>query len=204
MNSIYIEYNFSFFSCFFNTIIEFQISSQFFLEIQPIPDSRMKHHSPKTCQQIIMHCKLFLSFLVIFALYFLLKLYLLYRVSSSDLVVSEKCSVKLTDENFKSIIESNGIDDINLSFIEFVFVFFYSATCPACRRFDPIWEDTSCSLHDKNIIFAHLEGNENQGVINTYSVTHTPTLALFHKVIHLLSFSFVGFINSHEIQWTTI
>ena len=151
-----------------------------------------------------MHCKLFLSFLVVFALYFLLKLYLICRVSSSDLVVSEKCSVKLTDENFKSVIESNGINDINLTCIEFVFVFFYSATCPACRRFDPIWEDTSCSLNDKNIVFAHLEGNENQGVINAYSVTHTPTLALFHKVIVVELISLVGFIYSNEIQWTTI
>lgn len=66
--------------------------------------------------------------------------------------------------------------------VEYVFVFFYSATCPACRRFDPIWEDTSCSLNDKNIVFAHLEGNANQGVINAYGVTHTPTLALFHRV----------------------
>ncbi|CBK19681.2 uncharacterized protein [Blastocystis hominis] len=88
-----------------------------------------------------------------------------------DLVVSEKCSVKLTDENFKSVIESN----------DYVFVFFYSATCPACRRFDPIWEETSCEYDGKKVVFAHLEGNENQGIINAYRVSHTPTLALFHR-----------------------
>ena len=31
-------------------------------------------------------------------------------VLAQDLVVSEKCSVKLTDQNFKSVIESNGMD----------------------------------------------------------------------------------------------
>lgn len=31
-------------------------------------------------------------------------------VLAQDLVVSEKCSVKLTDENFKSVIESNGLN----------------------------------------------------------------------------------------------
>lgn len=98
------------------------------------------------------------------------------------MVVSEKCSVKLTDANFKSVIDSNSIFDIKALSVDYVFVFFYSATCPACRRFDPIWEDTSCAMDDKNIVFAHLEGNENQGVIATYGVTHTPTLALFHRV----------------------
>ena len=31
-------------------------------------------------------------------------------VLAQDLVVSEKCSVKLTDQNFKSVIESNGMN----------------------------------------------------------------------------------------------
>lgn len=39
-----------------------------------------------------------------------------------------------------------------------------------------------CSLHDEHLVFGQLEGNANQGVINAYSVTNTPTLALFHRV----------------------
>ena len=67
-----------------------------------------------------------------------------------------------------------------------MFVFFYSATCPACRRFDPIWEATSCEYQGTKVVFAHLEGNANQGVIQTYQVSHTPTLALFNRVSLLL------------------
>lgn len=68
---------------------------------------------------------------------------------------------------------------------------FYSETCPACRRFTPIWETTACSLKDKNIVFGHLEGNKNEGIVNLYSVSHTPTLALFNRVFFSSSFSFL-------------
>lgn len=84
-----------------------------------------------------------------------------------------------------------------------MFVFFYSATCPACRRFDPIWEETSCAYDGKKVVFAHLEGNENQGVINAYQVTHTPTLALFHRVSFKISFH-LGHVHPDQVQRSSI
>ena len=84
-----------------------------------------------------------------------------------------------------------------------MFVFFYSATCPACRRFDPIWEETSCAYDGKKVVFAHLEGNENQGIINAYRVSHTPTLALFHRVLLVLP-SHSGLVHSHQVQRSSV
>ena len=87
------------------------------------------------------------------------------------------------------------------SLVEYVFVFFYSATCPACRRFNPTWEQISCGFTDKSLVFAHLEGNANQGVINAYQITHTPTLALFHRVVVFSSWIVAGSLDSDSVLW---
>ena len=55
------------------------------------------------------YCKLSLFLLLLCNMYLLWKWLTSSFAQNTDLVVSEKCSVKLTDENFKSVIESNGI-----------------------------------------------------------------------------------------------
>lgn len=80
--------------------------------------------------------------------------------------------------------------------IDQVIVEFYSDTCPACKRLEPVWNRISCEAKTEfpELRFAKvslfcciegkIEGNHNLDIVNAYSITHTPTIAFFKKDIH--------------------
>lgn len=107
----------------------------------------------------------------IFALLLLLSVY----ASEEDYSVEKKnykyCGVELSYSNFKEYIESH----------EQVLVEFYSETCPACKRLEPVWNRISCEVKKEfpGLVFAKIEGNHNLDIIEAYGITHTPTIAFF-------------------------
>ena len=86
------------------------------------------------------------------------------------------CGVELSYANFKEYIESH----------EQVLVEFYSDTCPACKRMEPVWNRLSCEAKKEfpGLYFAKIEGNHNLDIVQAYKITHTPTIAFFQKDIH--------------------
>ena len=54
------------------------------------------------------------------------------------------CGVELSYANFKEYIESHGENWKSALHLEQVLVEFYSDTCPACKRMEPVWNRLSC------------------------------------------------------------
>ena len=58
--------------------------------------------------------------------------------------VYKYCGVELSYANFKEYIENHGFCLINALWLEQVLMEFYSDTCPACKRMEPVWNRLSC------------------------------------------------------------
>ena len=58
--------------------------------------------------------------------------------------VYKYCGVELSYANFKEYIENHGFCFINTLWLEQVLMEFYSDTCPACKRMEPVWNRLSC------------------------------------------------------------
>lgn len=84
-------------------------------------------------------------------------------------------TVELNQDSFQSAINDNDI----------VIVDFWAPWCGPCRSFAPTYE--SISENHKDIVFAKVNTEEEQGIAAAFQIRSIPTLMIFREQIILFS-----------------
>ncbi len=84
-------------------------------------------------------------------------------------------TVDLTQDNFEDVIQKNPL----------VLVDFWAPWCGPCRAFAPIYE--AASEQHKDVVFAKVNTEEQQGLGAMFQIRSIPTLMLFREQIILFA-----------------
>ncbi len=87
--------------------------------------------------------------------------------------MSDKTTVEMTQANFEDLIHKN----------EIVMIDFWAEWCGPCKMFGPIFEK-SAAKH-KDIVFAKVDTENQQGLAASFNVRSIPTLGIFRDGILL-------------------
>lgn len=84
-------------------------------------------------------------------------------------------TIDLTQENFEDVIQKNPL----------VLVDFWAPWCGPCRAFAPVYE--AASEQHKDVVFAKVNTEEQQGLGAMFQIRSIPTLMLFREQIILFA-----------------
>ena len=87
--------------------------------------------------------------------------------------MSEKTAVEMTQANFEDLIHKN----------EIVMIDFWAEWCGPCKMFGPIFEKAAAK--HKDIVFAKVDTEAQQGLAASFNVRSIPTLGIFRDGILL-------------------
>ncbi len=83
--------------------------------------------------------------------------------------------VELTDQNFEDTVTNN----------DFVIVDYWAPWCGPCRSFAPTYEKVS--EDHKDIVFAKVNTEEEQGIAGHFQIRSIPTLMIFREKVIIFS-----------------
>ncbi len=83
--------------------------------------------------------------------------------------------VELTDQNFEDTVTNN----------DFVIVDYWAPWCGPCRSFAPTYEKVS--EDHKDIVFAKVNTEEEQGIASHFQIRSIPTLMIFREKVIIFS-----------------
>lgn len=84
-------------------------------------------------------------------------------------------TIDLTEDNFEDVIQKNPL----------VLVDFWAPWCGPCRAFAPVYE--AASEQHKDVVFAKVNTEEQQGLGAMFQIRSIPTLMLFREQIILFA-----------------
>jgi thioredoxin 1 len=93
--------------------------------------------------------------------------------------------LNIVENNFNSTISGNNI----------VIVDCWASWCPACKDFDPVYENVS--LKNEDILFCKIDASKEKDLLSHLAVENIPTLLLYKEGI--LIFKQAGYFDEAKL-----